>query len=615
MFKKDIYLLKSYIATFVIVSLFLLPVVNAYAIIIDANYGVNGLVITGTQVEGSVSNKFAIQNDNKQLIAGSTQSGGYTSWKMERYNGDGTLDTSFGTNGAVIKEFGFDTAINGGIVLQEDGKIIAMGGSTKMDRGIILIGRFNKDGSVDTSFGTNGFTQFQFPGAIYAWLNAVALQEDGKILVGGEEGIVDNAPSFVARFNADGTPDVAFGNDGVFIFRSIITPYGRVISLKSLPQGKILAYGTLGGIGGDPLLLYRLNDDGSLDTSFGTNGYVYDHFGPQYDIATDMDIQSDGKIVITGFTAADWERPRVFVMRYNADGMRDTGFATNGLYIINSQYQNSQSNTIHIQSDGKIIFGGGIYNDVTYNPFIGRLHIDGTEDITFGSNGSFIIPSAIEGVVSQVLPDESGSLYANISSGNDTWGLFKYLDDAIISPTIIPPTIIPTATSLPEPTQIPTTTLTPMPTSIEKLQNNRVIIDDSKERGESSANDKWSYYGDGWIHCGRKTNVSVCSSDAYNSTLSSTHKKNSYASIYFTGRKIILYGVRDTLSGVVEITLDNTTKQIVNLYSPTTGNSKLWESTMLSPGKHVVTMQLVEDGKSDSLIIDKAEIIKSTIGK
>jgi uncharacterized delta-60 repeat protein len=297
---------------------------------------------------------FAVQSDGKILVGGSYSSfNGTSENNIVRLNSDGTRDTSFVTG------TGFDGPVST-IAIQSDGKIVVGGGgfTSYNGTGYNRIIRLNSDGTRDTSF-TVG-TGFDYH--VYA----IAIQLDGKILVGGYftayNGTTQNC---MTRLNSDGTLDTGF----TFTFGN--TDFlGEVYAVAVQSNGKIL-------IGGDLLIfdefgnlvhirIARLNFDGSRDTSFNAGGFDE----RVYTIA----IQSDGKIVVGGVfgryddyvtydsTSLDC------IARLNSDGTPDTGF-TAGF--------GGQVNAIAIQSDGKIIIGGGFTDSIT------RLNADGTIDTSF----------------------------------------------------------------------------------------------------------------------------------------------------------------------------------------------------------------------------------------
>jgi uncharacterized delta-60 repeat protein len=103
-----------------------------------------------------------------------------------RYNADGGLDTSFGSGGIATSEFiGSDVDMSNAVVVQPDGKVIAVGATSGASTSEFALARYNVDGSLDTSFGTGGQIATPFPGFPIASARSVALEPDGKIVVGG----------------------------------------------------------------------------------------------------------------------------------------------------------------------------------------------------------------------------------------------------------------------------------------------------------------------------------------------------------------------------------------------------------------------------------------------
>lgn len=292
-----------------------------------------------------------LQPDNKVIIGGSFSSyNGKAIGRIARLNTDGSLDTTFnsgtGTNNSVWI-----------VASQPDGKII-IGGSfiTYNDIPRNNIARLNADGSLDTTFnqgiGTNG-TVF-----------SIAIQPDGKILIGGifttYDGIVRNR---IARLNADGRLDGTF-NMGTEVNDEVST-----IAMQS--DGKLMIAGnftTCNGIARNRIA--RLNADGRLDTTFnpGTGANIS---------VNHVELQPDGKIIISGAFNTYNAVARKSIARLNSDGSLDTSFnpgtgASSWIY------------TSALQNDGKIIIGGffSTFNGTTRNN-IARLHNNGSLDTNF----------------------------------------------------------------------------------------------------------------------------------------------------------------------------------------------------------------------------------------
>jgi uncharacterized delta-60 repeat protein len=257
---------------------------------------------------------------------------------------------------------GFDNIVSS-IVLQTDGKIL-IGGQFTTYKGVSAnrIIRLNSDGTKDSTFDNSiGFGASVF---------AIAIQSDGKILIGGlfttYKGVTNN---YIIRLNSDGSKDLTFDNS--IGFNNQVTE----ISIQS--DGKILVGGdftTYKGVSANQII--RLNSDGTKDLTFdnsiGFNGSV-----------NTIVIQSDGKILVGGGFTTYKGVTNNFIIRLNSDGTKDLTFD-------NSIGFNSTLNQISIQSDGKILVVGFFttYKGVTENRII-RLNSDGTKDLTFDNSIGF----------------------------------------------------------------------------------------------------------------------------------------------------------------------------------------------------------------------------------
>jgi uncharacterized delta-60 repeat protein len=288
----------------------------------------------------------------QKIIAGGyfTSYNGTSQNNITRLNSDGTRDTSF-TIGT-----GFDYFIDA-IAIQSDGKIVAGGYFTSYDgTSQNSITRLNSDGTRDTSF-TIG-TGFDLA------INGIAIQSDGKIVVGGYFTSYNGTPqNNITRLNSDGTRDTSFTigtgfNDEI---------YG--IAIQS--DGKIVVGGYFTSYNGTPQNnITRLNSDGTRDTSF-TIGTGFDFF------IRGIAIQSDGKIVAGGYFTSYDGTPQNSITRLNSDGTRDTSFTTGTGF-------DNFIRVIAIQSDGKIVAGGYFTSyDGTPQNKITRLNSDGTRDTGF----------------------------------------------------------------------------------------------------------------------------------------------------------------------------------------------------------------------------------------
>jgi uncharacterized delta-60 repeat protein len=243
-----------------------------------------------------------------------------------RCNADGTVDSGFGTNGIATGTLIYlDVAQVGDIAVQADGAILVAGNAEVNLNDEFKVVRFTSAGALDATFGVGGSAVGVFGG--YAIGQSVAIQPDGKILVGGGR---NNSGVFlfsVVRFNANGSLDTGFGGGGL---AEMGGAQGSEMLLQ--PDGKILVCGTAGSFIDYDFGVTRFNSDGTLDEAFGGgDGIASQNVGTQVyynDFAYSMALQADGRIVVGGWTTANFSDDYGLV-RFNSDGSLDTSFGTN----------------------------------------------------------------------------------------------------------------------------------------------------------------------------------------------------------------------------------------------------------------------------------------------
>lgn len=303
-----------------------------------------------------------VESDGMMLVSGNFSTfNGASAPYFARLSSAGTLTSDFPVS--VIK------GLNGGafIAQQSDGKLVLAGSFTKYNNvSAIRLARINLDGTLDTQFNTNlGFGinwNLENP---QAYVNCLAIQPDGKILVGGYFGRnnITVSNSFT-RVNADGTADTAF-------ITNLGSINSQVTSTAIQADGKILVGGWFTTFNGSNIKYFaRINSDGTKDTSFNTNLGS----GPNSTVYSVV-YQPDGKILVAGqFTTFNGFTNK-YLMRFNSDGTTDTAFNNN----VNSLFS-SYINQIVLQPDGKIVAVGNFTKGVK------RLNADGTLDSAFNTN-------------------------------------------------------------------------------------------------------------------------------------------------------------------------------------------------------------------------------------
>ncbi len=353
---------------FVLIVLLIAPSPLAADGELDSTFGMGGIVITDFSGGDDHAFNLALQSDGKIVAAGGTTTG----FALARYNSDGSLDTSFGSGGKVTTVFSSGATA---VALQSDGKILAAGGS--FAAGGSLLVRYNSDGSLDTSFGSQGKVgQMGF----WGFSVSLVLQPDGKIVIAGQ--MLSSSDFALIRYNSDGSLDTSFGSAGI-VTTDFSGDDDEVYALALQPDGKIVAVGRTTGRTTSAqsfFALARYNSDGSLDTTFGSGGKVTtSFFSNDFSFAETVAIQPDGKIVAGG--GGFVIETQAELARYNSDGSLDQTFGAGGKLI---DYGFGEARSLALQSDGKIV--------VASYPYIGDLALtryknDGSVDTTFGVGG------------------------------------------------------------------------------------------------------------------------------------------------------------------------------------------------------------------------------------
>lgn len=295
-----------------------------------------------------------------------------------------------------LVNWGYDVA------LQADGKIVVAGHQGHVDTRAFdplafQVARFNTDGSLDTSFGDEGATNIHFltpEDSSIAY--SLAIQPDGKIVAAGSttcdtqrcySGNDNELYVALARFNPDGSLDDMFGASGL-VTVTLLSGYGSADALALQPDGKIVLAGSTYPMEGpylsSDLMLMRFRPDGTLDPDFGTRGIVVHDFS-QYAAAHSLAIQGDGKIVVAG------RGDGAVLARYERDGTPDSTFGEEGIVSVTLDDLPLGARALSLQPDGKILLaasGAGWESCPNQADFVlARYTVDGGLDPTFGEEG------------------------------------------------------------------------------------------------------------------------------------------------------------------------------------------------------------------------------------
>ncbi len=301
----------------------------------------------------------------------------------------GNLDLTFDGDGKVITGAVGVLEIFRGIGLQSDGKIVAAGDSN----GDFAVNRYNEDGSLDDTFDSDG----QVITAVGSGTDkayGMAIQSDGKIVLAGYAHVGATDDFAVVRYNTDGSLDNTFDSDGIVTTNIAgFDDYGSSIVIQADDKILVAGYGLTGA--NSDFVVVRYNSDGSLDNTFDADGIVTTSVGLSADECNGITLQSDGKIVVVGFSH-DGTQTNFSTLRYNTDGSLDNTFYGDGSVVSPIAGSDSEIMSVAIQTDGRIVVGGRSYNGSDTDLAVGRYDTDGSFDNTFSGDGKVSVDIAGE---------------------------------------------------------------------------------------------------------------------------------------------------------------------------------------------------------------------------
>ncbi|MCP4927089.1 MAG: hypothetical protein GY916_14235, partial [Gammaproteobacteria bacterium] len=328
----------------------------------------DGIVTTDIASGTDNGRSVTVQPDGKILVGGLQNNGSNWDIALTRYNADGSLDISFGGgDGIVTTDIGSSHDMGYSITVQSDGKILVGGASDDGGNYDFALTRYNSDGTLDTGFGGGDGIVTTAIGSGQDFGISVAVQSDGKILLGGYNQSGGNKDFALTRYNSDGTLDTSFGGGDGIVTTGVGAgnDLGQSITVQS--DGKILLGGYSYNGSNNDFALTRYNSDGTLDTSFGGgDGIATTDIGSGDDQGYSITLQSDGKILVCGIShnGSNYDSA---LTRYNSDGTLDTSFG-GGDGIVTTAIGSSQDygQSVTVQSDGKILVGGHSHNGSSY---------------------------------------------------------------------------------------------------------------------------------------------------------------------------------------------------------------------------------------------------------
>ena len=337
---------------------------------LDKSFGDNGKVITGGAQDDVILDIIS-NNDETIYVSGAIQTVA-NGWDcmLSKYSKNGLVIDNFATNGVASSIIiGYDVC--NAMAKDSNGNIYLAGRYISDNNGAGgLIGKYKPNGFLDTAFDGHGYKWF----SLAYKLNAIAMQ-NGKIVVAGQ--YKDRNKGFIARLNSNGSIDESFGANGYIAFGNRTTHYDiKDIAIDN--NGKIILVGNQND---ENIFIAKLRTDGHFDTTFGTNGIVTYDNNDYIDIANAVAIDSNRKIIVAGASNGV-----MALIKLNNDGSFDLSFGTKGIVLDESGELLSEGLDLTIDANDNILVVGA-NNASTRKMIIWRFDTTGKADITFNNSG------------------------------------------------------------------------------------------------------------------------------------------------------------------------------------------------------------------------------------
>ena len=438
----------------IILSVFLFNVSNAQPGSIDFTFGTNGKVLESFGTSNKC-NTVAVLKSGKVLTAGKTAAGLYNAVGLIRFHSDGTLDSSFGSIGKVtLSMYPNDQAECLKVLEIKNGKILALieeegVGNNNYAYNVVVV-RLEANGEIDSSFGINGFVKTEL--GYDESCRDMQVDADGRIVLAGRQIEFKGTSStniLLLRFLENGVKDSSFGREGVVITNIngtktdeeanslIIQDNGRIVI-----GGKL--YKNIYANSDSRFLLARFLDNGMLDSSFGTNGVSITQFSNNDDVINSISLQPSGNIIAVGtsYTQGDnvyyYAYSGIAIAQYLPNGQPDLSFGKQGKLIIKRISVNTEGKVVLVQPDSRIIVACMQYKRTYKEPgnfLVMRLYKSGIVDSSFGNNGFAVADfGSREDLSSAVLQDDgkiivAGSHYPIDHNDDEKFALARFNGD------------------------------------------------------------------------------------------------------------------------------------------------------------------------------------------
>ncbi len=368
---------------------------------LDPSFAGSGRVIRSLPGNsGNIARGVALLGDGSLLVVGETNSTVTgKDFFVSKFSTSGVLDNTFGTGGTVTTDLqlGSDDAAYS-IVVDANNNFILAGNSSDGTKQSAALVRYQPNGRLDSTFGTNGIVITNCISGNADNFRKVKIHTlTGKILAAGNSVYNNNyATAVIARYNTNGTLDTGFDTTGINVFPTLGSNYTELRDLYVAPSGKVTAVGNTTHIGSAVPFdgwLTRLNANGTPDVTFGTGGAMVEDYHT-YNNAMYIE-PGTGNIYTAGSEIAYFGESnyneRLSVKRATANGQDDNwAYAGSNIYYFTSPGgAPAYANAMVVTPDGYFITAGAAYTNTERAGLLMKLEPDGSRDVTFGISGGY----------------------------------------------------------------------------------------------------------------------------------------------------------------------------------------------------------------------------------
>ncbi|HEY8514733.1 MAG TPA: hypothetical protein VIS07_04365 [Candidatus Binatia bacterium] len=400
---------------------------DAQSGVLDPTFGAGGVTSVAIGNGDDFGNALAIDAEDRIVVAGTCQQAN-DDFCVTRLTLEGALDASLAGSGKLAIPVRGEIDRASAVALQDDGKIVLAGFSRQAGKDEFALVRVDESGALDPSFDGDGKVTTAL-GAVEDQARAVAVQADGKIVAAGYSRSGSNRDLALVRYTATGELDPTFDGDGILVL-GVGTGDDEAGAIAIQPDGKIVVAGYAADGSQHDFLVARFLPSGALDPGFNGGAPVRIAFGTGNEFANGVALQDDGKIVVAGYARVG----TVFhfaVARLLANGTLDSTFDGDGK-VTTAIGTTSQANAVAIDPTGRILVAGFARIAGSDDFALARYDTDGSLDENFA--GGFVTLAIGNGVdvANGVRAQRDGKIVVagtKRTANDDDFAIVRYLVD------------------------------------------------------------------------------------------------------------------------------------------------------------------------------------------